>query len=410
MKILFVADNFPWPANGGGLMRISNALRSLGGLGEVELFALCDHRRTERDVPVRVTLSRCTTTPYPEAAPALRWRARWWLRSGSPMEVVRRQRDARPRAALAGWVDPPYDLVWFATLSTYVWLGRPRLGPTVVDLDDLEDVKELRRAALAPAAPGGSGALRWARSAVAAAQGRRNARDWTAVQRSVAGAVDRVVLSTEVDHIRCGFPNAVVVPNAFERPERPAGRLHDGEPTTLLLQGSLNYAPNMDAAEWLVEQVAPSIRALVPDVRIRLVGRPTPGVERLGRRPGVAVVGRVPDMVPELAGADVCVVPIRYGSGSRIKILEAFAHRVPVVSTTIGAEGLDVEDGVHLLLADDPASFARACQRVLVERDLRARLVDAAEERFLERYEWRVADEAIRSVVDGLADRSRQAD
>ena len=69
-------------------------------------------------------------------------------------------------------------------------------------------------------------------------------------------------------------------------------------------------------------------------------------------------------MEPELAQADVAVVPIRYGSGTRLKILESFAHRVPVVSTTIGAEGLQVEHGVHLLLADDPEAFAAACERL----------------------------------------------
>ena len=112
-----------------------------------------------------------------------------------------------------------------------------------------------------------------------------------------------------------------------------------------------------------------------------------PGVQRQHRPPAVTVVGTVPAMEPELARADVAVVPIRYGSGTRLKILESFAHRVPVVSTTIGAEGLEVVDGVHLLLADDPDAFAAACQRLLTEPDLRKRLVDAAEELYRERFE-----------------------
>ena len=131
----------------------------------------------------------------------------------------------------------------------------------------------------------------------------------------------------------------------------------------------------------------------------RLVGKPVEGVQRLHRPPAVTVVGLVPAMEPELARADVAVVPLRYGSGTRLKILESFAHRVPVVSTTVGAEGLLVEDGVHLLLADDPESFAAACQRLLTEPDLRKQLVEAAEERYQERYECSVARQRIQALV-----------
>ena len=97
-------------------------------------------------------------------------------------------------------------------------------------------------------------------------------------------------------------------------------------------------------------------------------------------------------MEPELARADLAVVPLRIGSGTRLKILESFAHRIPVVSTTIGADGLDVEDGVHLLLADRPEEFA---QRLPTTHSRTGRspggCVDAAERRYLERYEWSTA-------------------
>ena len=93
------------------------------------------------------------------------------------------------------------------------------------------------------------------------------------------------------------------------------------------------------------------------------------------------------------------MVPVRYGSGTRVKILEAFAHRIPVVSTTIGAEGLDVTDGLHLLIADDPDSFADRCERLLTDADLRRQVVDAAERLFEERYTFAAAQDRIRAVV-----------
>jgi glycosyltransferase involved in cell wall biosynthesis len=104
-------------------------------------------------------------------------------------------------------------------------------------------------------------------------------------------------------------------------------------------------------------------------------------------------------MEPELARADLAVVPLRSGSGTRLKILESFAHRLPVVSTTLGAEGLDVEDGVHLLVADDAGGFAAACERLLTDDDLRVRIADAAEQHFLDHFDWPVVAERIRTLA-----------
>ena len=176
-----------------------------------------------------------------------------------------------------------------------------------------------------------------------------------------------------------------------------------GWATGRALPGHLGYPPNIDAAEWLAMAIAPRIRMAVPATEVRLVGRPATNVTQL-HRPGVlTVVGQVPSMEEELARASVAVVPIRYGSGTRVKILESFAHRVPVVSTTLGAEGLDVEDGVHLLLADDPEEFAAATVRLLGDPGLRVRLTEAAEARYLDRYDGRVADQGVRRLVEDVA-------
>ena len=111
--------------------------------------------------------------------------------------------------------------------------------------------------------------------------------------------------------------------------------------------------------------MGPALRELVPDAEIRLVGEHLPDLDSLDDRPRVTVTGRVPDIATELARADVVVVPVRYGSGTRLKILEAFAQRVPVASTSLGAEGLGAEDGVQLLLGDTGPDLAEACARLL---------------------------------------------
>ena len=171
----------------------------------------------------------------------------------------------------------------------------------------------------------------------------------------------------------------------------------------MLFQGNLGYPPNIDAAQWLATAIAPRIRAAVPATEVRLVGRPGSNVTELHRPGVVTVVGEVPSMEEELARATVAVVPVRYGSGTRVKILESFAHRIPVVSTTLGAEGLDVEDGVHLLLADDPEEFAAATVRLLGDAGLRVRLTEAAEARYLDRYDGRLADQGVRRLVEDVA-------
>jgi glycosyltransferase involved in cell wall biosynthesis len=233
-------------------------------------------------------------------------------------------------------------------------------------------------------------------------QARINARDWRDFQRSIAADVDRVVLCSDTEIRRSGIPNSELVINTYPQPPAPLGPKVPGDPPVLLFQGALDYGPNVDGAQWLVREIAPRIRALVPGTTVRLVGRSTLAVKQLNSPPAVTSVGFVPTMSSELARADLAVVPIRYGSGTRLKLLESFAHRIPVVSTTLGAAGLEVENGVHLLLADDPDQFAIGCQQILTDADLRAQLVAAAEQLYLERYKSSVAKEQIRSIVSDL--------
>jgi glycosyltransferase involved in cell wall biosynthesis len=317
------------------------------------------------------------------------------------MEVFLRTGDPSLRLNFASWVRDRYDIVWFSTAAAYAQMGRPQLGPTIIDLVDLEDVKAAQRAELLRSEWPRSGLTASIHHAIAIVQAKKNAHDWLALQRSVAADVDRVVLCSNVDLRRSELSNAVVIPNTYPQPLVSVGHKGIGNPSVVLFQGSLTYPPNMDAAEWLVGQIVPRLQVKVPGVEIRLVGKSAPGVARLHRPPAVTVVGQVPEMEPELARADIAAVPLRIGSGTRLKILESFAHRVPVVSTSVGADGLDVRDGVHLLLADDAEGFAEACRRLLTDADLRGRLVDAAEELFVERYEsTRVREQVQRLVRD----------
>jgi glycosyltransferase involved in cell wall biosynthesis len=403
MRILFVASDFPYPKIQGGHLRLSRALEALIELGSMDLFAPYDYRLAVPTLPSAVPVERLKTAARRGTPHQLRWRAAWLARRGIPLEVAEQRIDAAPRLEFESWVADRYDLVWFDRAAMFEWMGRPHLGPTIVDLHDLEDEKARSRAQIIRAGLSQQGGAAAVRQALAITQARLNARDWRQLQRSVAGDVERVVLCSDLDVRRSGLANAVVVPNTYERPQRAAGHIEVRKPPVVLFQATFDYAPNMDAANWLAAEVAPRVRDRIPDVEFRFVGTPVPGLDRHHRPPAVIVVGVVPVMEPELARADIAVVPIRYGSGTRLKILESFAHRIPVVSTSVGAEGLQVEDEVHLLLADDPDAFAAACVRLLTEPDLRKRLVDAAEERYLERYTSNAARDCIQSLVGKVA-------
>jgi glycosyltransferase involved in cell wall biosynthesis len=176
----------------------------------------------------------------------------------------------------------------------------------------------------------------------------------------------------------------VVVPNVVDTDEyRPD---HADVPVTALFQGAMDWYPNRDAVLFFVREILPEIRRQVPGVQFRVAGRqgPTRFQELMERVPGVTFSGTVPDIRVEVARSTVCVVPLRIGSGTRLKILEAAAMGRPIVSTRVGAEGLELRDGEEILIADDPHGFARSVVALLSNPE-RCRALGAAARRKVER-------------------------
>ena len=151
--------------------------------------------------------------------------------------------------------------------------------------------------------------------------------------------------------------------------ERPAGAAIT--PGSMVFTGSMDWMPNEDGMEWFVASVLPQIRAAHPHATLTVVGRnPTSRVRALhAPASGVTVTGSVPDVRPYLESAELFIVPLRVGGGTRLKIYEGMAMGLPTVSTTIGAEGLPLTDGEHIVLADDAQAFARACIAMLANTE-----------------------------------------
>lgn len=188
-----------------------------------------------------------------------------------------------------------------------------------------------------------------------------DARRFAALTARMIDRFDWVAVCSDGDARRLGqrFPHArfAVIPNA---PPAVIPAMTRHQDIDLLFVGTFGYLPNRDGAEWLITRVLP---LLPPETRLCLAGACETALQRhiQSLSPAVTVTGRVEDLAPYYARSRLAVVPVRAGGGTRIKILEAVAYGLPVVSTSLGAEGLPLRDGEHLLLADTPDAFARAC-------------------------------------------------
>jgi sugar transferase (PEP-CTERM/EpsH1 system associated) len=185
-----------------------------------------------------------------------------------------------------------------------------------------------------------------------------------------------------------------------------APRQVDVQPRHLVFTGSMDWLPNEDAMVFFAREVLPRIRVTEPETTLSIVGRhPTQSVMRLSGQ-GIEVTGAVDDVRPHVAQAAVYVVPLRIGGGTRLKIFEAMAMGKAIVSTTVGAEGLPVSGGLHLLLADDPDGFARSVVRLLQNRTERARLGDAARHLVLDEYDWAAVSGHLERALEAAAART----
>jgi glycosyltransferase involved in cell wall biosynthesis len=203
-------------------------------------------------------------------------------------------------------------------------------------------------------------------------------------------AMAGIVVVSEHDRSLMGGA-AVVVPNGTDVPSSTTPVPAVGD---VVFVGSMDYPPNLEAVRWWAEAVWPALG----EVRPPLVAAGRGAGAALAAHPGVVNLGEVDDVGPVLERARVVAVPLRSGSGTRLKILEALAHGRPVVTTAKGAEGLDAEDGVHLLVADDPRGFAAAVERVLADDDLAASLA-ARGRAFAEDYAWHTIGARFVEVV-----------
>lgn len=187
-----------------------------------------------------------------------------------------------------------------------------------------------------------------------------------------------------------GVTNISAVPTGVDTEFfRPSGQI-ETEPHSLVFTGSMDWLPNEDAIQYFTAEILPRLKQQIPNVKLTVVGRnPFPGLIELSQRdPAVIVTGRVDDVRPFMERAAAYVIPLRIGGGTRLKVYEAMAMEKPIISTTLGAEGLPVRNGVELLLADDAQEFADATARVLRDASLAKQIGQQAATTVRAKFGW----------------------
>jgi polysaccharide biosynthesis protein PslH len=269
--------------------------------------------------------------------------------------------------------------------------GLPRAQPWVCGLENLSWRYYERRAAAA--------------AGLARLGHRIEARRFAAFDRRHLAAYDLLLTMSRLDDDLLRAVSdvpSVVIPNGVDTRALLARPL-PGEPVALFT-GSFGYPPNAEALAWLLTEIWPRIVARVPAARLHVVGRDVPGAVAALAGDSVTLAGWVPEMQPWFDGARVVLVPMRSGGGTRLKVLDALASGRPLVSTTMGAEGIELTDGRDALLADEPGAFAGAAARVLGGDDPLAARLGAAGRRLAEdTYDWRAIGARLAAALDGLA-------
>jgi polysaccharide biosynthesis protein PslH len=397
-KILFVTSHWPLAAAYGAQQRVLNIGRLLSRFGDVSFVLVPTEpedeetvRRTKLEFEVHRVIRPLRVAPvrtFGQLPQRLRHEVDPTYMATDAYAV-----SESDRTALQELIEQ-HDVIWVHTIRTANWFRIYRWPHSVLDIDDLPSSQH-RSSALS----GGS-----ARTRVLEL---RRSLIWQRRERILPERFDVLTVCSEEDRRYLGGPERIhVIPNgAHPLEERP--RVFSESPRIGLI-GNCTFAPNEEGAKWFIRDVWPMVKRKFPRAQLRLVGRGSEGyLTTLG--PDITGLGWLESPGEEIASWSAMIVPIKVGAGTRVKIAEGFARRCPVVATTMGAFGYDVEDGRELLLADRAGDFASACIKLLSNPELGEALSERAHKRFLERWTWDSFESTVGTAIQECLVRSNRA-
>ncbi len=384
MKILYLSQVLPWPLDAGPKMRSYFALKHLARRHDVTLVTFV--RPTDKPEHIAEMERICAavhTVPMPRAA----WRDGLFLLksllTGQPFLIARDEVSAMGkllrRLALSGQFDAIHaDQLWMAQYALRAKTFAPN-ARLVLDQHNAVCLIPRRMA---------QGETNIAKKMVLA----RESWAMTRYEPRICAQFDHVVWVTAEDlaAVRrisaAPMPPVTVIPICAD-PESVAPLYNRAAGGRITFLGGLHWPPNAQGIAWFAKTVFPQIKQAVPAATLTVVGKNPP--PELAGMNGIEVTGYAPDLRPYLAETAVFIVPLHAGGGMRVKIIDAWSWGLPIVSTTIGAEGIDITPGRDILIADEPAAFAETVTQVLLDAGLAAKIAAAGRQTVLQKYNWR---------------------
>jgi len=405
MRVLYFAPHQVWPANTGARLRNDQLARQLAARSSITLVQMASAGKQQR-IPIEDSGLESVVTLHQgrRYTPAKLLRG---LAGPIPVTVLNCWSPQMSSELAVALGSRPFDTVQIegVHLMEYLPLLRETLGAPeiVVDWHNIESEVLWRYAETTG---------NWAKQVAAKRTATLMER---AEDRLLASCATHTVTSErERQKLLSRRPgaNIQVIPNGVDASFYAAKTIADacgktrmsGCQNTILFVGYMAYHANIDAATWFSREPWPEIARTHPGLHFTIVGRdPTPEVRALASD-RIHVTGTVEDVRPYYASAVAAVVPLRSGSGTRLKILEAMAAGVPVVSTKLGAEGIEIEHDIHFLQADSGPEIAAAVHRIASSEETRARLSQAARELVCRMYDWSVIGKKLYAIHAGLVE------
>jgi glycosyltransferase involved in cell wall biosynthesis len=397
MRLLWVKAGKLLPVDTGGKIRSYNILRQLAARNEVSLLSYYGgqpdyayEREVKNHFPRAVTVYTAApdSTTFERGLDYLRR-----LPSRAPYSVTKFS-SPEVRHLLKEWLgENRFDLAVCDFLSASLNFPAALKTPTVLFQHNVESALWRRQAQYEP-------------NPIKRILFKMEAAKMAQYERAAVNRFHHVIAVSEHDreqmHAMTGKSRISVVPTGVDLKQCTTESRSDATGKLVVFVGSMDWEANIDGVDYFCREVWPAVKKSVPDARLRIVGRnPHPRVKRWAND-SIEVTGTVPSVIEHYRQAAVNIVPLRIGGGTRLKIYEAMAAGKATVSTSIGAEGLDVEDGRDILLADTAASFADSTVKLLMDDSSRER-IEAAAARKAAQYDWAVIADRFEEVLARVA-------
>jgi sugar transferase (PEP-CTERM/EpsH1 system associated) len=388
MRIFYITQRVPYPPDRGDKITTCNVLRHLARSHEVHVFCTADGQADLANLEgARAIAASVTAVPTHPFAGKLRALAA--LVTGAPLSVAMMH-----ERALHAPIDQAYarlkpDLIIVYSSNVAQFAEHFAATPRIMQFADLDSLKWTRYAAETRPP------MRW----IYALEGRR----LLEYERHIAHAFEHSLVCTDAERhdFEAAIPGAAVstVKNGvdfdyFQSAHTPK------TPANLVFTGVMDYFPNVDAVQWFATDILPRIQAVLPHATFTICGsRPSPAVQVLASRPGVAVTGRVPDVRPYLDAAEVFVAPLRIARGIQNKVLEAMAMELPVVASMAAWTGTEIPLGEAIEASDDPQQFADLVIHLLQNPSHRASMGQLARQIVIRNYAWATQMTALDTAI-----------